>query len=118
MKKRLLQALITGLVVSSFIITPVMATPQENVERLEESVEKLEENVEKLEGITGEEPLCFAKQQDLLCGTGMAWCREIRLYRNGEQVDTDCIRELSREKAYVEEYETSASDGKEDDETP
>ena len=72
----------------------------------------------KLEGITGEEPLCFAKQQDLLCGTGMAWCREIRLYRNGEQVDTDCIRELSREKAYVEEYETSASDGKEDDETP
>ena len=43
MKKRLLQALITGLVVSSFVITPVMATPQENVERLEESVEKLEE---------------------------------------------------------------------------
>ena len=50
MKKRLLQTLITGLVVSSFIITPVMATPQEEAERLEQSVEKLEGNVEKLEG--------------------------------------------------------------------
>lgn len=46
MKKRLVQALITGLVMSSLIITPVMATPTVDKSKLNE----LKENVENLEG--------------------------------------------------------------------
>lgn len=42
MKKRLLQTLITGLVMSSLVITPVMATPQGNIDELKENVENLE----------------------------------------------------------------------------
>lgn len=44
MKKRLLQALITCTVMSSLIITPVLATPtSEKLENLKDNVEKLEE---------------------------------------------------------------------------
>ena len=46
MKKRLLQALITGLVMSSLVITPVLATPQVDKSKLNE----LNKNVENLEG--------------------------------------------------------------------
>lgn len=42
MKNRLLQALITGLVVSSLVITPVMATPQGNINELKQNVKNLE----------------------------------------------------------------------------
>lgn len=72
----------------------------------------------KLEGITGEQPLCFAKQQNVLYGAGIAWGQEIRLYRNGTQVNADCIRELNRERPKEKEYETNASAGKADDENP
>ena len=46
MKRRLVQALITGLVMSSLIITPVMATPQVDKSKLNE----LKQNVQELEG--------------------------------------------------------------------
>lgn len=42
MKKRLLQALITSVVVSSFVIAPVAATPQEKVESLEQQKSQVE----------------------------------------------------------------------------
>ena len=41
MKKRFLQALITGLVVSSLVITPVLATP--GINELKQNVENLEQ---------------------------------------------------------------------------
>lgn len=43
MKKRLLQTLITGLVMSSLFITPVFATPTGKLNELKKNVEKLEE---------------------------------------------------------------------------
>lgn len=46
MKRRLLQALITGLVMSSLVITPVLATPQIDKSKLNE----LNKNVQNLEG--------------------------------------------------------------------
>ena len=46
MKRRLVQALITGLVMSSLIITPVLATPQVDKSKLNE----LNQNVQELEG--------------------------------------------------------------------
>ena len=43
MKKRLLQVLITGALMSALFITPVLATPTSNLNKLKENVEKLEE---------------------------------------------------------------------------
>ena len=50
MKRRLVQALITGLVVSSLMITPVLATPtSEKLENLKDNVEKLEDEKAAME---------------------------------------------------------------------
>ena len=43
MKKRLLQVLITGALMSTLFITPVLATPTSDLNKLKENVEKLEE---------------------------------------------------------------------------
>ncbi len=46
MKKRLLQTLITTVVMSSLIVTPVLATPQEDLEALEQKKNQVEEQTE------------------------------------------------------------------------
>lgn len=46
MKRRLLQALITSIVVSSLIVTPVLATPQDDIESLEQKKSQAEEEAE------------------------------------------------------------------------
>ena len=72
----------------------------------------------KLEGITGEEPLCFAKKQNVLYGMGIACCQEIQLYRNGIPVNANSIRELNGESVREVQYEAETTDGEKNDDTP
>lgn len=72
----------------------------------------------RLEGITGEQPLCFARRQDRLYGSGIAQGEELRFYRNGAQEDVSCIRQLIREQTQEKEYETNTFTGKEDGGNP
>ena len=83
-----------------------------------ETVTEADTEQVKLEGITGDEPVYFAMQQNALLGSGIACAQEICLYRNGIQVDTESIRQPDRERVYVMEYEAEASDEKKEDENP
>ena len=50
MKRRLLQTLITTVVMSSLVVTPVLATPQDDVESLEQKKSQAEAQTETQDG--------------------------------------------------------------------